>query len=189
MVVMASGQSLTKEDAEAVRHLPRIVTNGTFRMAPDAEIIYGSDALFWHSKHYADVFDCPGLKVSVESNTGIHPNTPKPVLVLRNSGRHGFDARPEYVKTGSNSGYAAIHIAASAGAKRIIVLGLDMFGGHWHGKHPTGLSDPRETSFKRWTKNFETLAPELQKMGIEVINCSPVSRLACFRRASLAESL
>jgi hypothetical protein len=189
VAVMASGQSLTADAAEAVRHLPRVVTNATYRRAPDADVIYGSDTAFWRHAEYADVFECPGLRVSCEQIRGVHPNTPPGVLILRHAGSHGFIDDPTQIRTGANSGYAAIHIAASAGAKRILLLGIDMQGGHWHGRHPHGLNNPREFSFKRWIRYFNGLAPHLTERGIEVFNCSPVSALTCFPKASLCDLL
>jgi len=188
-VVMASGQSLTAEAADAVRHLPRVVTNATYRRAPDAEVIYAADTAFWRHKDYADVYDCPGFKVSCEQIRGVYPNTPPGVLILRHAGAHGFVDDPTMVRTGSNSGYAAIHIAALAGAKRILLLGLDLTGGHWHGSHPHGLNNPRPYSFTRWIRYFNGLAPHLKDRGIEVLNCSPISALTCFPKVALEEIL
>jgi len=185
VAVMASGPSLTADQAAAVKHLPRIVTNATYRIAPDADVIYCSDSAFWLHPEYADVFDCPGLRVSCEQIRGVHPNVPPGVLVLRHGGSHGFIDEPTQIRTGANSGYAAIQIAALAGAKRIVLLGLDMQGGHWHGAHPNGLNNPRASSFKRWIRYFNGLAPHLTQRGIEVFNCSPASALTCFPKASL----
>lgn len=188
-VVMASGPSLNKEDADAVKHLPRVVTNGTFRMARDAEVIYAGDVFFWQHKDYRDVFDCPGFKVGIESVPGSHPCTPEPVLILKKGGRLGLSDNPASLQTGGNSGYAAINLAALFGAKRILVLGLDMTGGHWHGKHPAGLSNPGKDTFKRWIRLFKTLAPALTERGIEVINCSPISALEVFPKKALRDCL
>ena len=188
-VVMASGQSLTKEDAEAVRHLPRVVTNGTYRMAPDAEVIFGADVNFWRNEGYQDVYDCPGFKVSLDLAGGVHPNTPESVLIVRVGGRSGLEAGQTHIRTGGNSGHAAIHIAASMGAKRIILLGLDMTGGHWHGKHPKGLANPTEGAFKRWKQHFTHLAKALQERDIEIFNCSPISVLQCFPKRRLSDCL
>jgi hypothetical protein len=189
VAVMASGASLTAEVAEAARHLPRIVTNATYRRAPDADVIYASDTAFWRHKEYADVFDCPGLRVSCEQVRGVYPNVPPGVMILRHGGSNGFADDPTAVRTGSNSGYAAIHIAATAGAKRILLLGLDMTGGHWHGPHPQGLNNPLQHSFARWIRYFDGLAPQLKERGVEVLNCSPISALTCFPKTNLAECL
>jgi len=188
-VVMASGESLTRADAQQVRHLPRITTNASFRMAPDAEILYGGDVFFWRHPTYRDVFDCPGVRLCVEQVPGVAPHLPEGVRVIRNAGRQGFTERRGAIKTGGNSGFAAIHLAASMGAKRIIVLGLDMCGGHWHGAHPHGLNNPRNGNFLSCTRNFRTLAPALASRGIEVLNCSPISELKAFPKVSLASVL
>lgn len=187
VAVLCSGPSLTAEDAALVADYPRIVTNATYRMVPDADIVYGSDVFFWRHEEYADVYEHPGLKVSVEQLRGVTPFVPDGILVLRNDGFEGFCDRQDAIKTGGNSGYAAIHIAASAGAKEIVVLGLDMQGTHWHGKHPHGLNNPREQSFVRWMRRFKLLATELDRRGVKVWNCSPVSALEAFEKCPLAD--
>ena len=188
VAVLCSGPSLTKEDAAAVAHLPRIVTNATYRMAPDADIVYGSDTAFWLHPEYSDVHSLPGRRVAIEQVRGVYPNVPATVCVLRNSGNGGFSDQPDSLRTGSNSGYAAIHLAATAGATEIVVLGLDMTGaGHWHGMHPRGLNNPKEVTFARWRQRFKGLEIELTQRGVRVFNCSPVSLLECFPRSTLRE--
>jgi hypothetical protein len=187
--VLCSGQSLTAEDAEKVRHLPRITTNATYRMARDADILYGSDVFFWRHVEYRDAFDCPGVKLCVEQTPGMAPFAPAGVRIVKHGGTSGFTDEPGKIRTGGHSGYAAIHVAASMGAKRIIVLGLDMCGDHWHGRHPHGLNNPKEDRFRAWIRNFRTLGQELNSRGIEVFNCSPISKLDTFQKATLASLL
>ena len=179
VAVLGSGPSMSKKVADSVQHLPRIVLNTTYQLAPDADYIYASDTAWWH--RFPDVFTCPGVKVSTQASTQIHPNTPEKVLILRNGGRHGFDDRPGYIRPGSFSGYAALHMAASLGAKQILLYGYDCYGGHWHGAHPKGLGNPLEQTYRRWLRELESLAPMLKQRGIDVINCTPKSRLKCFR--------
>jgi hypothetical protein len=186
--VLASGPSLTPEVAAQVRHLPRITTNASYRIAPDAEVLYGSDVFFWRHAEYQDIFDCPGLKVVCEQVPGVYPFAPAGVHVIRRAGSQGFTERPGAISTGQNSGYAAIHLAATMGAKRILLLGLDMQGTHWHGTHPHGLNNPKPDRFRAWIRNFRTLAPALTARGIEVWNCSQASALDAFPKRSL-ESL
>lgn len=189
VAVLCSGPSLTAEDAAKVADLPRIVTNATYRLVPDADVVYGSDVFFWRHPEYADVFRHPGWKVSVEQVQGVAPYLPDEVKVLRNLGFEGFSDRQDAIKTGGNSGYAAIHVAASAGAKEIVVLGLDLQGTHWHGKHPQGLNNPREQSFVRWHRRFGILAKELERRGVKVWNCSPASALEAFEKCPLSRVL
>lgn len=187
VAILASGPSMSQEVVDSVRHLPRIAINTTYQLARDAEIIYGADAGWWH-EHAIHVEQLPGLKLTIEYRHNVYPNCPKFVQVLRWGGTEGFDDRPGYVRWGRNGGYQALHLAASLGAKRILLFGFDMHGGHWHGPHPKekGLGNPRQNDFSRWIAEFGKLAPELAKRGIDVVNCTLGSKLNCFRQTDLA---
>lgn len=103
----------------------------------------------------------------------------------------GFCAEPDTINGGGNSGYQAIHLAATFGAKRIVLLGFDMqrTGGkeHWHGKHEGSL--PNGAGFVAWMKSLGDLAKDLRHMGVEVVNCSRTTALRHFPCASLEETL
>jgi hypothetical protein len=97
--------------------------------------------------------------------------------------------RTTYVKIMSygNSGAAAISMAASMGAKDIILLGYDCKYGadgkrHWHGDHPKGLGNAARID--NWKGKFERLAKELPK-DCKVINASRDTALTCFEREPL----
>jgi len=101
----------------------------------------------------------------------------------------GFSREPDTINGGGNSGYQAIHLAATFGAKKIVLLGFDMqrTGGreHWHGKHEGNL--PHGAGFGSWMKSMAFLAADLRRMGVDVVNCSRVTAMRCFRRATLEE--
>lgn len=168
--------------ADAVKHLPRIAVNTTYELARDAEVIYASDAPWWQSNPGA--LECAGLKASVELRQGIAPVLPAGVQVLRNTGTVGFDATPGCLRTQNNSGGAAIHVAAQAGAARILLLGFDMRGGRWHGK---GRTKPE--TYGRWVAMMGALAAALRARRVEVLNCTRGSALRCFPIASLDAAL
>lgn len=154
-------------------------------MAPWADLLYACDRTWWH--HYEGVPAFEGYKVSLE-NTGY-----RDVIMVRTTGTQGYDPRPGCVRTGKNSGYQAINLAAGLGATRIVLLGFDLqkTGGavHWHGSHVGKLSDPRDDTFKRWHRYFPTLAKGLQQHGVEVVNATPTTALTCFPCQSLSEAL
>lgn len=110
---------------------------------------------------------------------------------IRHSRDSGFNASPDTINGGGNSGYQAIHLAATFGAKKIVLLGFDMqrTGGkeHWHGKHKGRL--PNGQGFAGWMKQMRPLAADLANMGIEVVNCSRETALRCFPRAALKDTL
>lgn len=185
VAILASGESMNQGSADAVRHLPRIALNLTANLAPDADVLYGSDSLFW--VRYPELMSHAGEKVCVEQRMGMYPNVPQGVKVLRNLGLEGL-SKGGGIYVGDNSGYAAINLAAAAGAKRILLLGMDMQGGHWHGPHQ-GLGNPQPHQFQRWMRRMNRLAVWLKEAGIDVINCSPVSALECFTRRPVSECL
>lgn len=92
----------------------------------------------------------------------------------------------------TNSGAQALNLAIQFGAGRAILVGFDMtleHGIHWHGRHQAGLNNPRQASVDRWRAELDAQAPLFDKMGIEVLNASPISRLTAFRRVTLQEAL
>lgn len=178
VAILGSGESMSQAVADSVRHLPRIAINKTSDLALDAEYIFAADAMFWQCN--LDYEQRSGIKVSTQQRMRIRPNVPRWVEVMQWGGISGFDERPGYLRSGSNSGYQALHLAASMGARRILLFGFDCHGGHWHGPHERPLDNPNGHAFDSWIKAFRKLAPILAGKGIEVENCTPGSRLDCF---------
>lgn len=181
--IFASGPSMSTVMAEQCRELRTIaINNQAMDCAPWADIIYGSD-LKWWLHYWPLVSTLPGRKISVQMGQPLHG-----VEYLLPSGRV-FDERPGYLSTGANSGYAALCLAAKFGAARVLLYGYDM--GPRNGRcrrhdYPAKLNSmPR---FADWLPRFARLAPELKKRGVDVINCTPGSSLACFPFQSAAPS-
>lgn len=190
VVCIASGPSLTRDDVEYVRGRARvIVVNDNYRLAPWADALYAADAGWW--REHRDTAAFTGLKFGIgPSGSGM----PKSVMTLRNTGTGGLEIDPTGMKTGRNSGYQAINLAVHLGAKRILLLGYDMQvdttgKAHWFGAHVTPLNQPTKQHFQSWLKLFPTLIAPLSKIGIEVVNCSRVSALTCFRKQPLRDAL
>lgn len=103
----------------------------------------------------------------------------------------GFTDELDTINGGGNSGFQAIHLAATFGAKRIVLLGYDMQRTegkmHWHGRHWGRL--PNGNGFPSWIRQMGPLAKDLRGRGISVINCSRVTALRCFPRTSLENAL
>lgn len=184
VAVLGSGPTMSRKVADSVKHLPRVVLNTTYQLASDADYIYGADPLWWH--RWPEVMLCNGWKVSMQSRSRMYPNVPPGVHVMRWGGLLGFDDRPGFLRCGGSSGYQALHLAASMGATRILLFGFDCHGGHWHGEHPNPLGNPMQQTYGGWIRNFNTLAPLLAERGIEVVNCTPGSKLECFPAMELA---
>lgn len=99
----------------------------------------------------------------------------------------GLSLDPLRIHQGGNSGYQALNLAVLLGCARVLLVGYDMKGDHWHPPHEA--VNPGECEFARWRVNFETTIPDLERAGVEVLNCTPGSALECFPRANLEDCL
>jgi hypothetical protein len=195
--ILASGPSMTRAQADAVRGKCRVIAvnnqgidtdcDGVLvpAFAPWADILFAADAKWWRCYHKR-ALQFAGRKVTVKATL------PWPeIYCLKQSDTHPtFDPRPTHLVSGGNSGYMALHLAVHLGATRIVLLGFDMKEGrnrrrHWFGNHAAKLNS--RGNFTGWIRAFEKFAKVLNHMNIEVVNCSPDTALRCFRRQPLAE--
>ena len=177
VVCMASGPSLTEEDAEKVRVWRRssnqhrvIVTNTTYQMAPWADVLYAMDAAWWRRYGARAKQEFSGERLTIAR--GVCPDATK-IDIFR----------------GGKSGAGAMSLASHRGAARIILLGYDCqyTGGkrHWHGDHPKGLGNC--VSLPKFPAQFEQMARHLKHR--EIINASRSTALAFWPRMDLEEAL
>jgi hypothetical protein len=168
VAVLASGKSMSKAVADQVHGygLPAIAVNKTWELAPWAQMLYAADSLWWEQNRV----EFAGLKISVNDGGTLH----KGVHRLKQTGYQGFDPDPSCIRTGGNSGYQAVHVAAHAGAKRILLCGFNMGGPHWHKEHRAPLRETGPGTYERWVNAFESLVRECPA---EIINCTPESAL------------
>lgn len=184
VVILASGSSMNERVAREVYNsgLPSIAINNTFKLAPFASMIYAADKEWWLHPSNAEVFSLTGMLVSVSQVND-------KVLRLRNTGKNGYDPEPHSVRTGGNSGYQALHIAISAGAKRVLLVGYNMGGPHWHGRHLPGLRESPQEHYGRFRQSFDTIVKPAADLGVEVLNCTPGTALKAFPLRCLEDEL
>jgi len=112
----------------------------------------------------------------------------------------GYDGRPYFIRTGSNSGYAAISLAANMAPKEIVLCGYDMQKDadgrthYHHGGHENNNNTARavvsDDVLYGWSRQLAFHAEETaQRRNIEIVNASPASRVDCFTRVDLCEYL
>lgn len=92
--------------------------------------------------------------------------------------------------TGRNSTHAAVNYAYHLGAKKIILLGVDMGAtgtGHWFGDHPKELNSLHD--YPMFMDFFASLAEDLLIEGVDVVNCTRKTALRCFRQGVLKDEL
>jgi hypothetical protein len=203
--VICTGPSLNKNDLDIVERsgIKCIAVNDAYLVVPWADVLYAADDKWWtwhleglnkswpwvsFSKHEVSqrLKSFKGQTVTIE-----HPAVSKfPQFVLRNGGQEGLSGNPQVICTGQNSGYQAINIAALGGAKKILLLGMDMrfLNGksHAHNGHPVKHD---ENSYKRYAQNFRTIETPLKNLGIDVVNCAPGSLIKNFRFSTVEREL
>lgn len=184
VVCIATGPSLTPEDVAVVNGAARvIVVNDAYRLAPWADCLYAADGKWWRW-HASGVSTFAGMKYSIRQQASQDAHK-QGVVVLQNAGKRGLSLDPSSLSTGHNSGYQAINLAVHFGARRILLLGYDMRGGHFFGSHPDKTVPP----FALALAAFPTLVAPLKALGVDVINCTPNSALKCFPAARLRDAL
>lgn len=181
-VCIGGGSSLTRDDVEYCRGKARVVAvNDAYRLAPWADVLYAADASWWY--WHKGVPSFTGPKYTLDTSARY-----KGLTILENMGLEGLETDPRGLRNGRNGGYQAIGLAYHLGITRILLLGYDMHGGHWFGDHPGG-HHRQPSPFNAFIRYFATIARPLEAAGVEVINCTLGSRLACFPKRPLREVL
>jgi len=189
VAIIAGGASLKSE-----KHLPlldgvsTIVVNDAYRLKPDADILYAADYAWW--EHHGYVPEFGGQRWTQ------HRGTTEWAARARERGLFVVESRmdctslsmdPAVIHTGANSAFQALNLAVLGGARRVLLLGVDLKGPHWFGDHPTGLN--RTSPYPVFRASFEAVAPQLAEIGVEVVNCSRSSALQCFPKMTLRAAL
>lgn len=163
-----------------------IAVNDAYRLAPWADVLYSSDTRWW--EFYRGVPEFGGLKVGIQP---LNPAAAWGVMVLRNTGDTGLEMHPSGLRTGRNSGAAAVNLAVHFGVSRIVLLGYDMGPAgkrtHFFGDHPARLQ--AQSPYESFVQLFRTMVGPLGQAGVQVVNCSRQTRLDCFPRAVLKDVL
>jgi len=200
-VIFASGPSVTDKDIETVRKYRTqdkcrvIAINAMYQKVDYADLLYFCDFKFykWHMIDTPDpIFkDYPAPKYSITPQKFITSDIHR--LRKHSEEGYGLSRECDALAHGKNSGYQCLNLAFLFGVKRIIMVGYDMKPDengktHCHGPHfiPTPV-----VVYKNITEGgyYESIATELQKEGVEVINTSMDSALCCFTKMPLKDIL
>lgn len=108
-------------------------------------------------------------------------------------GSEGFSSDlEEGIYSGYTISYLALQVAAYMGFSEVVYLGLDLkhkdgkthfFGKDFHSiKH-------EDTEFPKMIKMLSRGALEMEKLGVKVYNCSPITDLTCFEYISYEDAV
>lgn len=82
---------------------------------------------------------------------------------------------------GTNTGHAAVNFAVLHGFKKIHALGLDLnVTGHWHGGYTHSRQDV--SMLMVWAMYLDGLKPQLDELGVEMINYNPDSGVHAYEK-------
>lgn len=170
-VVLATGESLSPEQVAHVKsahdehRCKAVAVSNAYQLASWADALVSNDMRWWREHPLALKF--AGRRFCGGDYKGTERLVPSPMF-----------------PSGTNSGLQGMRVALLLGATRIILLGLDMKGTHYFGRHPANLRNSSPGDFHRMLQQFSRW-----RSDAEVINCSPGSALTCFKTAILTEVL
>lgn len=191
--IVASGPSTKAADVALLKGRLRVLAiKKNVELAPWADVVYGCDRPWWRSAR--GLPDFPGLKLAYDAHAcadhglrkvEIPDHAVSDFLRFETTGAVG---------SGGCSGFQALNLVLQFGATRVLLIGFDAqsrSGEHWYGRNIWhGANNPDETNFSRWTKAFHKAAAQLRERGgVEVVNASSLTRLTCFPRGTVAETL
>ena len=212
VVILSGGKSLNFADVEYCRDKATVIAvNTAYQAAPWAYAMYARDLEWWLATP-SEVFkpNCSGW-------VGVPNTLPHSVLAIRDFGGQRWTGCEKaadkfglrYVQTrtggglsvqsgvihtgeaaGASSGYQAVNLAITEfHAKRILLLGFDMLGGHWNGDHPAPCANLTNAQYAPFAQTFNSMVKPLADLGVEVVNCALRSLITCFRFSTVQAEL
>jgi hypothetical protein len=190
VAIVGSGPSAKQVPVESLRDRIHVVAiNDSFKLAPWADVLYSCDYGWWQTHRGAREFT--GLRLSHDRRACDEFKLQR-VMIEQVGLNELLIEKPSYVGAGGNSGFQAFNLAIQFGATGIMLVGIDCSldqGLHWHGRHPTPLSNPMEYNVKRWREAFDGAAVRAAQLGVDVVNCSPSSKLTAYPKMTIEEAL
>lgn len=159
--VLATGPSMNLATARSVMgKCSVIVISDAYKLAPWADVLVSTDFAWW--RRNPETADFKGRKVSGMVDYQKVDGVEK---------LHGESA--------TNSGLLGVKVAASMGAKKVLLCGFDLHtpGDHFFGRHPDGLRSTTAARMEQFHKQFSEYRPR----GVEIVNCTAGSALQGFR--------
>ena len=189
VVVVASGPSLTDEQITLIEHsvVFTIAVNNSYAKLQHPDVVYACDYLWWKLNHMKAKQNIPRRQLWTQDRAAAEQFQ---LSHIQWEGKDGLGKRG--LRVNGNSGAGAINLAYHFGARRILLIGMDMKPGangekHWHPDHPKPMVQGQQ--FEEWRLKMGVLAKDLAAEGVTVINCTPRSALTCFPMGDLEQEL
>lgn len=200
VAIIGGGPSLVGADFERLRGRCHVVAiNASMFDVPWADCGVSIDMLALHAwwdrlsdVRYPVYWAIDGARLRNEPR----PFPPTVQFLKRDQGDR-IDMSGVWLSGGGTSGFAATVLSAIRRPRRIVLLGFDYAAGRdekarviWHhnDRYYNGLSSHQRGHYwERWARNFDKITTDLKRLGIEMINASPQSRVLAFRKVSVEE--
>jgi hypothetical protein len=202
---LGGGPSLKKTNYDLIKHRRIIGINNAYgdpicRDGTDVAIQDGNgwihykprewvDACYfvdgrWFTWHFRNLKEFPGIVAHCLTRMAragtIYFNRGKP---------NGIDERPEYICWNGNAGLSAINFAYHLGVRKVVLLGYDMRrvedAPNWHNDHPS----PDKNPYFKFLRRVPIVAKDAERLGLEIINCTPGSAITRWPIMTLEEYL
>jgi hypothetical protein len=194
-VVIGNGNSILSRDFTPIlarEDWRTLVANGGYHTVPGADVLMCSDR-HW-LKDNPDLRGFRGSMIVVTRPEVVTRADPRMVHVRREFIERVkgdiFEDAGRLVE-GHNSTSTNISQAVLRGARRILLLGIDLTAGESgrRSAYNAAPDDPlrARTRYQRQVQHLTMQAAHLARRGVEVFNCSPRSALECYPYATIEE--
>lgn len=167
VAILATGPSLPVLITDLPPDFPCIAVNNAFRLRSNAAALVAADIAWWNE--FPDAHEFAGRKFCARQIPGVEVPT-SPIVPLN----------------GLNSGALAMLVAHQLGFRRMLLIGFDGHGGHYHGDYRPPLKNSGPAQFRRHHRQFELVRLALDA---DIVNCTPGSAIAAFRASTLRDEL
>ena len=163
VAVLASGSSINQTIADELARHRRIVVNYSYLLAPDADLLLALDLnmdLWNAAKNFAGMRAC-----------GVQSDNVNAIYIGQMSEK--IRIAEGHIVEMTNSGIAAIRLAAKMGAAKIILAGFNPdSGGHFEGR-PSNSDQFTNDHWRYLSIGLGSIVSELRAKGIDVEFYSP----------------
>ena len=180
-----------------------IGVNAAFLLGIWVDMMFFGDSGFYRTNRKEIILNFNKLHISCSPRLKDDYKSERLKYIPRNNKKlYGITTKKDMVSWNKSTGACAINLAYHLGAKRIILLGFDMDlyenNRHWHKlysyKHPSrkpkqGVRGTLKTPFHRHLEAFPHIRKDADKLGIEILNVSPLSKIEAFKKVELKDVL
>jgi hypothetical protein len=194
-IVIGNGPSMLAPTAPRPRPSDMVkvlVANGGYKLHPDASVLMCSDR-HWLAAN-PDLSGFTGPEVIVTRPEAVRREDPRMwatnhAFIEKVRGDIFADATT--LVEGHNSTSTNISLAVLRGARRIILLGVDLAPGKDMRRrtYDDSVDNVQQAAarYERQVRHLGLQAYWVKRRGIEVLNCSPKSKLTCYPYADFRE--